>query len=414
MSLCYSTILLFLLLPYTEAKTNDGGNHNSTNITNQFCPPTTCGEKGPKIRFPFRLKTQPVFCGLEGFELSCFNNNTLLQIPSSSSNSSHAFYVQEIFYLHSVVTIIDADETKCPLKTLLSLNVTGSKFASTAGLTTGTSLYEIQARRLQQVVCSSSCGDIKTISYPFRLKGDPAGCGDHDYELSCQSDKTILEHLSGKYLVKRISYAEQKITLVDVDLTNGSCSLPRKNLSMTEFYFDNRYHIFHGNFAYANFVRCPSKISDPTCKRLPCLDGNQSYVYVKYGGYLINDIPESCSFISKVPIHEASVEYPPYETIQKLLQSGFDLIWSAECRDCKLAGRRCHEDRSGKTYKCMKEGKRIISHFCNLVADISSPSKFSVAYHFPAAGIPVLDVLHLFTAHRANRRVSISFTSLSR
>ncbi|KAL5830510.1 hypothetical protein ACOSQ3_019978 [Xanthoceras sorbifolium] len=217
-------------------------------------------------------------------------------------------------------------------------------------------ISEIQARRLQQVVCSSSCGDIKTISYPFRLKGDPAGCGDHDYELSCQSDKTILEHLSGKYLVKRISYAEQKITLVDVDLTNGSCSLPRKNLSMTEFYFDNRYNIFHGNFAYANFVRCPSKISDPTCKRLPCLDGNQSYVYVKYGGYLINDIPESCSFISKVPIHEASVEYPPYETIQKLLQSGFDLIWSVECRDCKLAGRRCYEDRSGKTYKCMKEG----------------------------------------------------------
>ncbi|KAL5828145.1 hypothetical protein ACOSQ4_019942 [Xanthoceras sorbifolium] len=129
MSLCYSTILLFLLLPYTEAKTNHGGNHNSTNITNQFCPPKTCGEKGPKIRFPFRLKTQPVFCGLEGFELSCFNNNTLLKIPSSSNNSSHAFYVQEISYLHSVVTIIDADETKCPLKTLFSLNVTGSKFA---------------------------------------------------------------------------------------------------------------------------------------------------------------------------------------------------------------------------------------------------------------------------------------------
>ncbi|KAL5830500.1 hypothetical protein ACOSQ3_019968 [Xanthoceras sorbifolium] len=100
MSLCYSTILLFLLLTYTEAKTNHGGNNNSTNITNQFCPPATCGEKGPKIRFPFRLKTQPVFCGLE-----------------------------EISYLHSVVTIIDADETKCPLKTLLSVNVTGSKFA---------------------------------------------------------------------------------------------------------------------------------------------------------------------------------------------------------------------------------------------------------------------------------------------
>ncbi|KAL5763437.1 hypothetical protein ACOSP7_019701 [Xanthoceras sorbifolium] len=130
MPLCYSTILLFLLLTCTEAKTNHGGNNNSTNITNQFCPPTTCGEEGPEIRFPFRLNSQPVFCGLEGFELSCFNNNTLLQIPSSSSNSSHAFYVQEISYLHSSFTIIDADETTCPVKTrLLSPNLTGSKFA---------------------------------------------------------------------------------------------------------------------------------------------------------------------------------------------------------------------------------------------------------------------------------------------
>ncbi|KAL5830498.1 hypothetical protein ACOSQ3_019966 [Xanthoceras sorbifolium] len=219
-------------------------------------------------------------------------------------------------------------------------------------------ISEIQARRLQQVVCSSSCGDIKNISYPFRLKGDPAGCGDHDYELSCQSNKAILEFLSGKYLVKRISYAEQKITLVDVDLANGSCSLPHKSLSRTEIYDDNRYHFenYYDNYVTANFVRCSSKISDPTCKRLPCLDGNQSYVYVKYGGYLIYSIPESCSFISKVPIHEASVKYPPYETIQKSLQSGFDLIWSVECRDCKLAGRSCYMDWSGERYKCMTEG----------------------------------------------------------
>ncbi|KAL5828146.1 hypothetical protein ACOSQ4_019943 [Xanthoceras sorbifolium] len=118
MPLCYSTILLFLLLNYTEAKTNHGGNNNSQNQP-----------WWPQNQISLKLKTQPVFCGLEGFELSCFNNNTLLQIPSSSSNSSHAFYVQEISYLHRVVTIIDAGETKCPLKTLLSLNITDSKFA---------------------------------------------------------------------------------------------------------------------------------------------------------------------------------------------------------------------------------------------------------------------------------------------
>ncbi|KAL5828162.1 hypothetical protein ACOSQ4_019959 [Xanthoceras sorbifolium] len=198
-------------------------------------------------------------------------------------------------------------------------------------------ISEIQARRLQQEECSSSCGDIKNISYPFRLKDDPAGCGDHNYELSCQSNKTILEFHPGKYLVKRISYAEQKITLVDFNLANGSCSLPQKSPSETEIYDDKRYYIGLRIPVYANFVRCSSKISDPTCRRLPCLDGNQSYVYVKYGGYYIDDLPMSCSFISRVAMREASMEYPPYEAIQKLLQSGFDLRWFPECRDCGSA-----------------------------------------------------------------------------
>ncbi|KAL5763068.1 hypothetical protein ACOSP7_019332 [Xanthoceras sorbifolium] len=178
MSLCYSTILLFLLLTYTEAKTNHGGNNNSTSITNQFCPPTTCVEKGPEIRFPFRLKTQPVFCGLVGFELSCFNNNTLLQIPSSSSNSSHAFYVQEISYLHSSFTIIDADETTCPVKTLFpAVNLTGSKFAfsqSALGYTWAYALMnctEKIAQRsslIEEVVLIDCISDDKNFVYAIR------------------------------------------------------------------------------------------------------------------------------------------------------------------------------------------------------------------------------------------------------
>ncbi|KAK2635291.1 hypothetical protein Ddye_030083 [Dipteronia dyeriana] len=124
-----SIIFLFLLLPDTQAKTNSGGNNNTNITTNEFCRPTTCGGNGPEIRFPFRLKTQPVFCGLDGFELSCSNNNTLLHLPSSSSNNGD-FYVQEISYLHSTITIIDANEqTTCPVKILLSLNLTSSKFA---------------------------------------------------------------------------------------------------------------------------------------------------------------------------------------------------------------------------------------------------------------------------------------------
>ncbi|KAH7571054.1 hypothetical protein JRO89_XS05G0245200 [Xanthoceras sorbifolium] len=139
---------------------------------------------GPEIRFPFRLRIQPVFCGLEGFELSCFNNNTHLQIPSSSSNSSHAFYVQEISFLHSVVTIIDADETKCPLKTLLSLNVTGSKFAfsqfalnnnQTLALVNCTEKIAQSSSLIEEVVPIDCTSDDKNFAYDS-MDALPSNC----------------------------------------------------------------------------------------------------------------------------------------------------------------------------------------------------------------------------------------------
>ncbi|KAJ0038212.1 hypothetical protein Pint_22132 [Pistacia integerrima] len=112
------SIILLLFLPCTESKTSGG------NITSEFCPITNCSEKGPTIRFPFRLNTQPKFCGHEGFELSCSNNNTILHLPSSSSD----YYVQEISYHDSIITIRDVQETTCPIQSLLSFNITNSKF----------------------------------------------------------------------------------------------------------------------------------------------------------------------------------------------------------------------------------------------------------------------------------------------
>ena len=87
-------------------------------------------------------------------------------------------------------------------------------------------LTETEAREVLQQTCSSSCGDIKNISYPFRLKGDPSGCGYPELELSCQSNQTILKLFnSAKYYVKRISYDESTISVADVNLANVSCGL---------------------------------------------------------------------------------------------------------------------------------------------------------------------------------------------
>ncbi|XP_042520666.1 rust resistance kinase Lr10-like isoform X2 [Macadamia integrifolia] len=47
------------------------------------CKPWKCQEHGPIIEFPFRLKDQqPEYCGYPGFELTCKDRDTILQLPS--------------------------------------------------------------------------------------------------------------------------------------------------------------------------------------------------------------------------------------------------------------------------------------------------------------------------------------------
>ncbi|KAK1552362.1 hypothetical protein Q3G72_015315 [Acer saccharum] len=52
------------------------------------------------------------------------------KLPSSTNNS---YYVQEISYVDSTVTIMDVNDTTCPLQSLLSLNLTNSKFFLSGG-----------------------------------------------------------------------------------------------------------------------------------------------------------------------------------------------------------------------------------------------------------------------------------------
>ncbi|XP_044488690.1 putative RING-H2 finger protein ATL21A [Mangifera indica] len=106
------SIVLFLLPPYSGAENLD-----------EFCPPKRCSPKGPVIRYPFRLKTQPLFCAHEGFELSCSNNKTLLHLPSSGD-----YYVQKINYSSRSITIMDVQETACPIQSLLAPNLNNYRF----------------------------------------------------------------------------------------------------------------------------------------------------------------------------------------------------------------------------------------------------------------------------------------------
>ncbi|RVW33845.1 hypothetical protein CK203_089080 [Vitis vinifera] len=55
-----------------------------------------------------------------------------------------------------------------------------------------TFLLAICAANGNQTCRPSSCGEIQNISNPFRLKGDPFGCGDPDYELVCENNRTMV------------------------------------------------------------------------------------------------------------------------------------------------------------------------------------------------------------------------------
>ncbi|XVF02979.1 hypothetical protein REPUB_Repub04eG0220900 [Reevesia pubescens] len=223
------------------------------------------------------------------------------------------------------------------------------------------SINETEARKDPEI-CSSSCGDIPNISYPFRLKEDPAGCGDPDFELSCQNNKTILNFHGGLYYVKRISYDDHRLRVADVNLANGSCSLPYRSLSMVDVQFsDSRYSgMVNYNYSYAlNYVRCSKNISDLANSRVPCLSGNTSNVYANITWYPLSsyDIPKSCKVIATVPASYEDTVEPSYETVLKMQESGFEMIWSVECRDCWAKGRVCVYKTIDTTFlfKCEKE-----------------------------------------------------------
>ncbi|KAL6188036.1 hypothetical protein ACLB2K_039430 [Fragaria x ananassa] len=249
------------------------------------------------------------------------------------------------------------------------------------------SLFLIHVQgKLNQAGCSSSCGDIDNIKYPFRLRGDPSSCGDPDYEFSCVNNKTILEVFPGKYYVKSISYTDNLLGLVDVNFANGSCSLPSGSLKNRDGVVqDFRYkgEVDFATESLIRFVKCSSNVTLQFNKMLhynytevPCLSRNGTYMYaVVDGRYEANNYPRTCSLVSLAPVNyhdELYKKIPTYEAVAKALQAGFDIGWSVECRDCSLAGKYCvygpkASDTRPIIFQCQKEYHEITRFEGNLI-----------------------------------------------
>ncbi|PON39365.1 Serine/threonine protein kinase [Parasponia andersonii] len=129
----YSFLIIIILLLFVADKGSAGQND---------CRETKCGENGPPIRFPFRLKdSQPAHCGFPGFDLSCsIWNETTLEFPKMQMK----FVVKDIFYESRIIQLKKSDNCfeKQNLK-LLNLSFSPFDFSFYSGST----LYNCSSNR---------------------------------------------------------------------------------------------------------------------------------------------------------------------------------------------------------------------------------------------------------------------------
>ena len=143
-------------------------------------------------------------------------------------------------------------------------------------------------------LCTSSCGNIHNISYPFRLKDDPRSCGEREFELASENNRTIFYLNSGKYRVKEINYEIFTIRVVE---DFSSLSL---HLSTYGGLSSRRPFQWGVSNSYLNFIDCETPMNSSYYMDMaPCsknsssafsLSSNQTYSYVVVGSMKLSDL----------------------------------------------------------------------------------------------------------------------------
>ncbi|KAK1299234.1 hypothetical protein QJS10_CPB14g00259 [Acorus calamus] len=192
------------------------------------------------------------------------------------------------------------------------------------------------ARNLKQLCHPSSCGDVRDIHHPFRLKGDPVGCGKTDFELSCVGNQTIFLLQNMPFYVKEINYTSGYLRIIDVELANGKCPFPHNHLTTLQIQQDERFCL---DYDYINFIICSQVVgpenlffgSKSENLFVPCASTSNEKAYVT-NGYSTSELKSSCRHVASVPATTDSYNTSEYFSslagVQRLLANGFDFRWS--------------------------------------------------------------------------------------
>ncbi|KAI9110927.1 hypothetical protein K1719_018047 [Acacia pycnantha] len=195
-------------------------------------------------------------------------------------------------------------------------------------------MARVVSSELYNKTCTSQCGNITNISYPFRLPHDPPHCGHPDYELACENKVTLLHLLLyysddvflnvryrvvGTYRVVGINYHNFRIKLVDPGIQVGNCSsLPLYSLSLYHFnhfwgspydYYEfTNYTPNNGGtvsfvFKQVAYLNCSDPVRNDTTyvDTAPCVKGG-GHIYAVAGDLLAPRFQPHCRLEFVTPI----------------------------------------------------------------------------------------------------------------
>ena len=215
----------------------------------------------------------------------------------------------------------------------------------------------------------SSCGDIQNISIPFRLKGDPLGCGHPDpaYELVCENNRTILY---GKYYVEEINYHNYTIRVIVAGLEKTNCfSLPLYSSTIDELYVYGYEYV--DELDTVVLMNCARPIFDQyyipivPCNRTDAtFSSSQPYAYALAAGYKqVRDLPYSCTIGSTVVTRSFMAVSEPCNLsssdLQEKLLMGLQLSFlRSRCHECTAKDSWCIPNFSNNTIQCLDDDGR--------------------------------------------------------
>ncbi|KAL8537975.1 hypothetical protein ACS0TY_000066 [Phlomoides rotata] len=224
------------------------------------------------------------------------------------------------------------------------------------------SLLETSHAAKSHVCRPSACGNIRNISFPFRLKHDPKHCSNPDYELACENNVTLVYLNSQKYEVKAINYNNFTVRVVDVSINNtNTCSFPNQSIYPYSFrggypYVMGRVYL-HYDKRYAevavpiNFMSCPNPLinssfltdTNDCAYRDGALDASNSsnsrHTYIKAGHMNASDVRDDMCRIDVIAMTSWEFEDLKNVSVSEIHESllyGFELSWFwYPCSKCK-------------------------------------------------------------------------------